>query len=251
MPKPVIQPVKPSQRRFLKTLVVGDVGVGKTRFVGSAQQDPRTSPLLILDFEGGTSSLVGIDVDILPIRTWEDYEAAYDYILDHPNTYRSVAIDSVTETHVFALLNILEEEADDRRTRGQATDVLQQSDYGRALVQMRRLLRAFRDLDCHIFFTALAQDVLEPGVGVVKKASLAGRLSDEIPGLMDVVCFLTLADPPTPRSLRDEKPQGSRCLILKNHPRYRAKVRTPWESSIPDILWDPTVTSLFDALGID
>lgn len=246
MGKPIIQ--KPSQLDYVKALIMGDPGSGKTTFLGTAQQDPRTNPMIILDFEGGTSSLRGLDIDVIQIRSWEDYDDAYRYLSQGGHPYKSVAIDSGTETHVFALLNILDEEEKSRKARDQQIDALQQADYGRALIQMRRLLRAFRDLPMHVFITALTQDVTVPGLGTVKKPAFAGRLTDEIPGLMNIVAGYSYT--PAKSSARDDSPE-QRVLYLKNHPRWMVKVRTPWGStSVPDGLLNPTMTKLLDALEI-
>lgn len=250
--------VKPAQANFVKMLVVGEVGIGKTTFLGSAQLDDRTSPMLLLDFEGGTASLAGLDIDVWRVRDWTDYERAYEMLeaKDHAG-YKSVGIDSVSETHVFALLNILEEEASARAQKGQRTSQLQEGDYGIALIQMRRLLRSFRDLDMHVFFTALPQDSVEPGIGVVKEPSLAGKLAREISGLMSAVGFLAWGEKPgvtpqqPPRPGQARQKNETRIMALKNYPKLRAKARTPWgDDTIPDEVYDPTVTNVFDALKV-
>lgn len=245
----MIKLTKPGQSPYLKCLLAGETGVGKTTFLGTAQEDPRTSPVVILDLEGGTQSLMGLDVDVIRIRSWEELEEAYTFVAK--SDYKSVAIDSVSETHLSALFSILEEEQKDRSSRGLPIDLFQQGDYGRASVRMRRLLRAFRDLDKHVFFTSLVQEVIEPNIGLIRKPALIGRLADEVPGLVDVVGFLVLAEKPekTDRPMiRPTRLPTSRVMILKNHPQYRAKARTGWGAQVPDLLWEPTVSKLFDAL---
>jgi len=215
-----------------KILIYGPTGHGKTRFLGTAQDDPRTAPILILDFEGGVASLVGRDIDVVRVRSWEDYREVHEY-LRGGTSYRSIGIDSITETHLFSLLHLLETE--DRRD----PDLLREGDYGKALVQMRRFLRAFRDLPYHVFFTASSREEVESRDGLVKKPALVGRLADEVAGMVEVVAYLALA----------ETEEGTRrVLLLQNQPKIRVKVRTPWGQSVPDLIWDPTVSLLFDAL---
>lgn len=243
----MVKIVKPAQIDFVKTLVMGDIGLGKTRFLGTAQLDPRTFPILILDFEGGTRTLKGLDPepDVVRIRDWNDFDQAYDIVADPKTKYKSVAIDSASEVHMYTLFSILDQESEGRKKKGQSTDVIQEGDYGKGLVQMRRLLRSFRDLDMHVFFTALCQDVIEPGVGLIRKPSFAGRLTNDAPGIMDAVIGMTYLENPSTK-------QRERAAVLKNYPNWAVKIRTDWDvSSVPDEIFDPTVTKLFDALGIE
>src|SRR3990167_4195662 len=95
-------------------LIHAPSGHGKTYFLGTAALDARTSPMLVMDFEGGTSTLAGLDIDIAQIRSWEDYEEVYTNLLEGNEVdgidysqYRSIGVDSISETHIFALLALL------------------------------------------------------------------------------------------------------------------------------------------------
>lgn len=227
----------PASNRKAKGLIFGPSGAGKTTLLGTANDDPRTAPMLLLDFEGGVASLVGRDIDIVSIRTWTDYNEAYEYLRQGDHKYQSVAIDSVSETHVFALLTALESEASARRN----PDLLQQGDYGIALVQMRKLLRRFRDLPLHVFYTALAMADNDKRLGTIQKPSFAGKAADEVPGIVDVVGYLGLAE--------DDEGETHRVLLLRDHPGYAVKIRVPTGSEVPDMIVDPTIGMLLDVLG--
>ncbi|MDM7940125.1 MAG: AAA family ATPase [Methanothrix sp.] len=233
----VIEIKKPDTSRFAKCLFFGPSGHGKTTLLGTAEDDPRTSPSLLLSYEGGTSSLVGRDIDIVDIRSWRDFNEAYALLSDPSCKYKSVGIDSVSETHIFALLTLL----DGDRNR-KIPDLLEQGDYGIALVQMRKFLRSFRDLPMHVFMTALAKDETDPREGLVKKPSLTGSLADEAPGIFDVVAYLGLGN--------DEAGDEHRFLCLHDVPKLRVKTRTPWKAEVPQMIPDPTITLLLDALQI-
>jgi hypothetical protein len=229
---------KPEDLRLAKVLVFGPPGHGKTTFLGTAQYDERTSPILILDFEGGSESLVGLDVDIVRVTSWDIYTEAFDYLANDKHDYKSVGIDSISETHIFSLLNILRLEGPTRKD----PDLLQQGDYGKALVLMRRFLRDFRDLPMHVFFTSLAKEDLDSREGMVKKPALAGALADEAPGMMGIVGYLALTT--------DVEGNTMRTLLLKDYPRIRTKVRSSWakHEEVPNEIDNPTVTALLDAL---
>lgn len=241
--------INPKDRRFVKSLVFGPAGHGKTRFLGTAQEDERTAPMLLLDFEGGHESLAGLDIDVAEIRAWSDYDEAYELLTSDSkdNVYRSLGIDSASETHIWALLTILDSQAARREgSDNRDPDLLEQKDYGIASTQMRRLLREFRDLPLHVFYTSGSKEVDERGVGKVKVPALAGQMAEEIVHLMSVVGYLAVTE--------DDEGDTMRSLLLKNYRGFRTKVRTPWDKevaeAVPDELDHPTVTSLLDALQI-
>jgi len=229
---------KPTDNRYVKSLFFAPSGAGKTVLIGTAQEDERTAPMLFLDFEGGDESLAGLDVDIVEIRSWEDWNETYEMLMSGDHGYKSIGVDSISETHKWALLTILDKEKDTRKN----PDLLEQRDYGTATVQMRRLLRAFRDLPMHVFFSAHAKEVEIPREGRVRVPDLSGQMAEEVPGLMSVVGYL---------AQYEEEGELHRLLLLHSYPKFRIKVRTPWKVEVPSELEDPTITSLLDLLNFD
>jgi hypothetical protein len=236
-----VEIIQPGEQQYAKVLIFGPSGQGKTVFLGTAQEDDRTSPMLLLSFEGGHSSLAGLDIEIAPIKSWEDYNEVYDLLTNENHGYKSIGIDSISETHTFALLDILNKQGESRRD----PDLIEQGDYGKASTQMRRFLRTFRDLPVHVFYTALAKEIKDPRAGMVKVPAMAGQLAEEVPGIMDTVGYLAIEPP------EEDEDEEKRILLLKNYPKFRTKVRTPWQVQVPDEIENPTITSLMDTLGFD
>lgn len=243
----------PQDNRYVKALVFGPPGQGKTFMLGTAQDDERTYPMLLLDFEGGDETLAGLDIDVAPIRSWEDYNEVYEALIgDHSSlegsslkageSYKSIGIDSISETHLWALLEILDN-ATASSSRRVDPDALEIQDYGKATIQMRRLLREFRDLPLHVFYTSTAKTVDERGIGKVKVPAMAGAMAEEVVALMSVCGYLAVEE--------NEEGDLERLLILQNFPRFRTKIRVPWEASAPDLIEDPTITALLDVLNIE
>jgi hypothetical protein len=234
----------PEQTRYAKTLFMSPGGHGKTHLLGTAQEDERTAPMLLLDFEGGHETLAGLDINIAPIRSWDDYSEAYELLASDSaeNVYKSVGIDSISETHIWALLQIITRKGYDLDGNAirKEPDLIEMGDYGIAGTQMRRLLREFRDLPMHVFYTSTVKEIDERGVGKVKVPSLSGQMADEVVALMSIVGYLAL------------DPQGEegndRVLLLQNYPGFRTKVRAPWGFDAPDEIEDPSITKLLDAL---
>jgi hypothetical protein len=230
------QIMHPSTARFLKCLLYSPPGHGKTFLAGTAQDDPRTSPCLFIDFEGGTDTLVGRnDLALIRVRSWDDYREAF--LEAQTGKYKSVVVDSLGETQLFALTTIL----GNNKVKRYDDDLLTQQDYGIALVQMRRFVRQWRDLDLHVIMTALARDAIDAREGSIVVPKFAGQFTEDAGAMMSVVAYLAL-------TTDDKTKQTRRVLLLKNQPKYRVKARTPMDVSVPDTLEDPTIGRLLDVL---
>lgn len=230
--------------RRAKGLIYGPPKHGKTHLLGTAAFDERTAPVAALDFEGGMVDVLetmpgwGTDFIHIPIRTWEDFNVAYARVDANDEGFRSTCLDSLSETHIFALMNLLE---DGKPSREKEPDLIQQGDYGVGLVQLRRLVRALRDLPLHVFYTAHHKEDTDRREGLITTVNLAGKAAIEIPGLMTFVGYLALGD--------NEEGETQRTLLLQNYAKIRTGVRMPWGTEAPDEIEDPTITSILDALN--
>lgn len=228
---------KPSEQQYLKALIHSPAGHGKTHFLGTAQMDDRTYPMAFLNFEGGDVTLAGLDIDVYDMRDFADYKEA-KRMLDNPKSpYKSVGVDSVSETQTAGIMSILEKGAG----ASPDPDQLGQQGWGLILVQMRRFIRDLKWMPKHVFMTALSKDDVQPRVGQVKIPSVQGAFAAELPGVVDVVGYMAL--------LEETPGQVDRLLLLHSNPKFSVKCRTPWDVTVPSELLNPDVTMLLDALG--
>jgi hypothetical protein len=242
----------PASRKWAKHLYFSPAGHGKTSLIASAQEDDRTYPMAYIDWEAGTESLDGLDIDIFPVHSWGDVRRLIE-LLDYGEVakiqtddgktrkidfgeYRSVGIDSVSEWNRWAQLQRLKEKGPGRND----PDLIELQDYGVTGVQLRRELRRLRDLPMHVFFAAHAKTVEDKRLGRITLPDLSGQLAEEVAGLVSTVGYLALAD---------GENGEERILLLHGHPRYRIKVRTPWQKSAPEEIEEPTITEILDVLG--
>jgi hypothetical protein len=231
-----VVPRKPSDAQFIKALIHSPAGHGKTHFLGTAQNDERTYPMAFVNFEGGEQTLAGLDIDVFDIRDWKDYDDVYALLRDPKNPYKSVGVDSITETQITGLMNILEKD-----TKRVDPDQLSQPDWGIILVRMRRVIRHFvKMLPMHVFLTALSKDDVVARVGQVKIPAVQGAFASELPGILDVVGYL---------ALEEADGETNRLLLLHDYPKFSVKCRTPWDMEVPSEIVDPDVTKLLDTLG--
>lgn len=225
-------------------MIYGPPKHGKTHLLGTAAFDERTAPMAAIDLEGGMVDVLetmpgwGSDFIHIPVGSWQDFNEAYARVDENDEGFKSIALDSLSETHIFALMDLLE---DGRPSREKNPDLIEQGDYGVALVQLRRLVRKLRDLPLHVFYTAHHKEDTDRKEGLITTVNLAGKAAIEIPGLMSFVGYLALS--------QDEEGETERVLLLQNYAKIRTGVRAAWGTEIPDEIEDPTVTSILDALG--
>lgn len=234
-------------------LFFAPAGHGKTHLLGTAQEDERTYPTCFLDWESGSETLDGLDVDVFPLKSWRDADEVIQYLtygdVETIRTsdgkkrkvdfgeFRSVSVDSVSEWNKWAQLELLRNEKAQRKD----PDLLEWKDYNRTSVQLRRVLRRLRDLEeRHIFLSGHAKQVDDARLGRVTVPDLTGALAEDIANLTSVVGYLALGE--------DEDGESERLLLLNNWPKYRVKARTAWNQVAPSELVNPDITMILDAL---
>jgi hypothetical protein len=227
---------KPEDVSFLKGLIFGPPKHGKTYTLGTLADDERTAPVLFLDFEGGAQTLVGRDMTVGRVRDWQDIEEAYDILDDPDSEYKSWAVDSLSETQIAGLLKILEK--DKHRAD---PDQLSQPDWGLILVQMRRFVRSFVNLDMHGLMSALSKDDLDPHEGKIVVPLFQGAFANEVAGIFDVIGYLALSE--------NDEGETERLLLLHDYPKFRIGARAPMGVEVPSEIVNPTAGKLLDALG--
>lgn len=244
----------------IKLLVYGEPGVGKTTLLASGADDERLWPGLLLDFEGGTLAIrskvrqVAIEdlvadeiepeeerLDVVRITEWDDFQAIYEYLVAaDPFPYQLVGIDSLSEVNVLCLDDVVLEAA--RKSASHAEDVVELQDYGKNSIRMKRLVRGFRDLPCHVAFTAGVQTSTNPKTKLQQtQPDFTGKLVWQIAGLVDIVGLLTR-----------EPAEDEVHRILQTAPTdsWVAKDRSEG-GMLGGEMVNPTLPKILDALEID
>ena len=246
----VTRPPKRSEAYF-NALFYGLTGVGKTTLLGSAQDCPATSPLLIIDVDGGLLALADRKIDVVRATNFKQLQEVYDYLRNQNDKYKSVAIDSLTEEQRVISMGSITGEVDDDlgfNDLGRSTPPTRQ-DWLKSSHHMRKLIRAFRDLSyttdekrrVHVFLTSM-QKVDEPSQRGTP--SLPGQLALEAGGYVDVLGRLAIR----PQEREDGKTVKKRFLYTSEHTdeegiTYLAKNRM---GRLGRGVWDPTIAKLIE-----
>jgi phage nucleotide-binding protein len=234
---------------WINALIYGEPGTGKTHLVGTADDDPRTSPVLIADVEGGVITIRHRqDIDVVSVRSLkalEDlYNTLYKSIDPKTNTihYKTVAIDSLTELADLDMRTIMRE-AYGRNPTNIDIDVPSPREWGKTRNHIRTIVRAFRDLPCHVIFTAHVGSMSDEGMPTKYFPGFSGKLRTEVAGFMDIVGYLTA-------KVQQVDGEGVivRSLQVAGTNRVVAKDRT---SALGDVVVNPTIPKLWDMIQED
>lgn len=231
--------------RYLNVMIHSPGGHGKTTFCATACDDPRTSPVLFLGFEGGCSiRLAGKDPStftLREIRSLAEFNQIYEYLKTGNHPYKSVVIDSTTEVQKLGLFEfVYGTESVSKAFKGDILNIktAEIQHWGKSMNQMAMLVRFFRDLPIHSFFTALSQNLKDETSGkITRTVALPGKQADEIPGIPDIVAYLAVA--PTPQD------PMKRVMIFQPDGKLVAKDRS---DALGTVMEYPTVTKVLDAV---
>lgn len=201
---------------YLDLLVYGDAGVGKTYLCGTAADHEATRPVLLIDCEGGTTTIRHRpDVDVKRIRSLKELEELYEQLFfDTTGYYRTVALDSLTELQDVDMKAIMEA-AYERKPDKVDKDVPSPREWGIGRNHIRKIVRAFRDLPTNFIMTALADEKKEEGEPTRYAPALPGKLQKEIPGFMNCVGYMQ-ADPKGDEIVRTIQFQKTRRVVAKD-----------------------------------
>jgi AAA domain len=221
---------------------------GQSKSGKSYLADTAPAPRLILDAEGGAStrftpstkvvwdpSLDGPpeadgtwDTCVVYVRSFSDVQKTYDWLNAGRHPFKSVIIDSLSETQqrcVDALVG---------------TDQMKMQDWGELLRKMSTLVRSYRDLIIHptnpvsvVCLVAMTKETQEG----VKKPYLQGALAQTIPYYVDVIGYL--------HGEVTEDGVFQQRLLVGPHPQFEAGDRT---GRLGTVVEEPNIQRMLDQI---
>lgn len=199
---------------FVKILVYGDAGMGKTVLCSTAP-----SPIII-SAEAGLLSLADHDIPAIEVNTVNDVMDAYQWVTEseEANQFETVSLDSLSEIAEVLLAKYLEEEKDPRKA------------YGRMNADMSTLIRSFRDLsNKNVYFSCKLLKKDDEGSGLIfyKPAMPGNTLINNLPYFFDEVLALRMGVLDSGKQFRYLQTQPDLQWIAKDRSGCLSKMEKP------------------------
>jgi hypothetical protein len=165
------------QSSFIKMMVYGDAGVGKTSLIATAP-DP-----IIISSESGLLSISDFDIPVIKIQSYEDLIEAYQYLVEDEiiGKYKTICVDSITDIAETILSEYKKTDKDPRRSYGQMAD------------DVMVMIKAFRDMEKYnVYMTAKMARLEDSNTGFCAyRPSFPGQqLNMNIPYFFDELLHL-------------------------------------------------------------
>ena len=234
----------------LKMLIYGPPGVGKTTFAATANMHDLTKEVLFVNIEGGMLSIADTSKlgmkdppKVTNMTSMDQLDAIFWYLAKGGHPFKSVCVDSLSELQLVNLDFVVNEQMQKKDSKRESADDIWQDDYGRSTQFIRRVVRRFRDLPMHVFFTchdASSQD--DKKVETIHPA-LTPKLRTAVLGYMDVVGYLYM----TTKADSDGKDVPVRRMLCRPYSKWIAKDRSPG-GKLGTYIDNPTVPILIDKI---
>ena len=248
------------EEEFLKILLYGGSGSGKTTFWGS-----MPGPILSVICSGGnkTGELRSLNTPEMKkkVKTVTLYDSSelkdlVEYA-ESSKGFQTIVLDHVSGLQDLVLKEILGlEEIPAQKGWGLAS----QQQYGQCTAQCKEYLRAMLNLNCNVVIIGqertfggkedgISSDIIQPTVGVAVVPSLAGWLNP--------ACDFVLQMFKRPRMVTKTTKIGTKettttargkgvdyCMRCEPHDVFMTKFRIPRGRKLPDVIVDPSYDKL-------
>jgi len=147
-----------------RALWYGPPGVGKTPILGSGNLVAAFHPMLFIDVDGGSKSLKVVDpsIRVHQVRTFKKLYQAFERLHDAKGGgYNCIVVDGVPTAQAIGVEHLYYDNKGGRNYNfvDFETATLTNGGFTASTQQMRILTEAFKQLPCHIFFTAWARNI--------------------------------------------------------------------------------------------
>lgn len=263
-------------QKYLKLIVYGNFGVGKSTLAASAADVEEMADVFYIDAESGKMALedsprienkdrifvaratnftqVARMHEFLKVhcrfRDANDIEALKNLearvfgvpveSIDEPKRFNTVVVDSFTEVDTYSMYDLLDVSTDAKLDA--EVDVAEWPTFRKNNQRMMMLARAFRDLPMNLILVCSTQYTQDESKRMFWTPALTGKLSAQVQGLVDIVGYLVTG------SLGEGKEEAPRRLWLQPVGKFDAKNRKGYLKAA--YLDDPSLPNLMEQLAI-
>jgi len=264
------------ESHYLKMLIYGDYGVGKTYLCGTSADVVNMQDVLLLSAERGELTLDAPEhnfenIDVIQFNEFVTVARIYDYLRVHcslrdkgdeeslnklrvkeaelrgvsveeivkPKMYRTVIVDSLSEVEAYCMYQLLG--VSDKTGLAEEAQGAEWSEYKKQHAMVQRLIRAYRDLPMHVLMTCGRAYVQDDSKKMLFSPAMTGKLASQVQGFMDVVGYLATG-------AADDSGKISRRLYVQPVGRFSAKCRfSNFKGAAFD---DPTMKKILSSVGL-
>ena len=228
-------------------LIFAEWGTGKTHLLGTAQDHPETSPLLIFDVEGGVHTLSHRqDIDVVQVRDYDAFKdkinelhdsIEYDSKTGKPSMYyKCIGVDSLTELQSLDIGDIMDIRGDSNPNLDK--DIPDPQGWNKSGAHIRKLVRVLNNLPCHVLYTCHLAEIEDSLKRKVLYPMLPGKMRKTIPGFLDFVGYM---------KAEQEGDETVRSIQFLGTERVKVKQRN---CGFDDIEINPTIPILWDKIKV-
>ena len=203
---------------YIKMLVYGASGVGKTHLSATSHDCPLLRDVLYLDVEAGAATLISAgytNVDVVPIKNWSQLVRVYEFLHAFcvlrdqgapeekmrqlfarvglgdrqilPN-YRTVIIDTLDEVQEYCMKNV---QGQDPQNMSLSAQYMKPGwpEYGEVLERMKTVTRNFRNLPMHVVASCHQEVKQDEAQRMMIVPSLVGKFEIVAQAYFDFVAY--------------------------------------------------------------
>lgn len=250
----------------LKAFIYGDPGAGKTTFLATAMDDPRTSPMFLINCAGNPESIRRRPnlPYVVTLENTKDMNHIYDWFgkgqpAEHSFTkflkdygfpelprvpFKSLGFDVVTEYQRMALDEIT---GNDKKRPGDDLKFAERRDWGQALARVSMIARFMYKLPLSVFIAGWEKADKDENTGIISYApSLWGQAQGEVPGYSLLTMRFVRQGKLSTNDKKQVEEQSARTYAYCDQlGRFQAKEQY---GGIPVIMSDPTIPKLMTAV---
>jgi len=262
--------------RWLKMILYGKHGAGKTELAGSSVDVEAMRDVVMIDAESGDMTLHDSAriknpslihhirvTDFKTVAYVQEFLKAYcsardrgDKAMmsklyaqvtgvqtDNPPVYRTVIVDSLTEVEVYCVYQLLNIKVDGNNI-GDDIDTAGWPEFRKNNEMVKLLVRAFRDLPMHVIFVCAESYTQDEQKKHHYSPALTGKLASQVQGFVDIVGWVTVG----PSDGTSEAPRRVFIQPISGGPKFDAKNRrSVYKAPFFD---NPSMSSIMRDIGL-